>query len=81
VVVENRYQSVVSEAAELTVRLPAFGTLAFTQGGVAVTAPVGTVTLEVARTGGSDGAVSVDYRLAAGGTATEGQEFTFAAAP
>jgi len=77
--VENSYGTVVSALAELIVRLPAFGALAFTQAALEANEDSGTVGLSATRAGGSDGAVSVDYRLAAGGTATEGQDFTFTA--
>lgn len=79
VVVENSYGTVISAPAELTVRLPAFGTPAFTQAALEANENAGTVSVSVARGDGSDGAVSVDYRLAAGGTATEGSDFTLAA--
>ena len=77
VVVENSYGTVVSAPAQLTVRFPDPGALAFSQAELEANENAGTVELSVARLGGGDGAVSVDYRWAAGGTATEGQDFTF----
>jgi plastocyanin len=51
------------------------GTLRFSQSGYTVNEGAGTATVTVQRTGGDDGAVSVQY-AATGGTATAGQDFT-----
>jgi len=51
------------------------GTLAFTEGTVSVDETAGTLTVRVSRSIGDRGAVSVDYSTA-GGSATEGADFT-----
>ncbi len=51
------------------------GALAIAPGAVSVNEDAGTVSLTVSRTGGSDGAVSVDFATASG-TATSGSDFT-----
>ncbi len=51
------------------------GTLGLTSGAISVDEDAGTVTLNVARTGGSDGAVGVDFATA-DGSATAGGDYT-----
>ena|GEM_PF-1271491 len=55
---------------------PVNGTLQFSKATYDVAENGGTATIIVTRTGGSDGAVSVDFATVAGGTATAGQDYT-----
>ena len=55
----------------------AFGTLQFSAATYSVDEDAGTATITVTRTGGSDGAVSVDYATS-NGTATAGSDYTAA---
>src|SRR5262249_51841170 len=57
---------------------PQPGTLQFSSSGYSVNENQGTATVAVTRTGGSDGAVSVNYATS-NGTATAGSDYTAAA--
>ena len=54
------------------------GEVQFTSATGSVTEGEGSLTITVSRINGSDGAVSVDYDLETGGTAAQGDDFTFA---
>ncbi len=74
--------TVDSNTATVTITVDAVvspGTLAFSATTASVNENAGTVTLTVSRTGGSDGAASVDFATA-DGTATAGQDYTAASA-
>jgi uncharacterized delta-60 repeat protein len=80
VTIENRQGTVVSEPAQLAVRLANSGAIAFARAQIEADENAGTVILAVERQGGSDGPVSVDFRLLPERTASEGQDFTASSA-
>ncbi|MDH5727817.1 MAG: CSLREA domain-containing protein [Gammaproteobacteria bacterium] len=57
-------------------RLPQPGSVAFLQAGAAANEDAGTITIDVVRSDGRDGAVSVDY-FVTGGTASAGDDYNF----
>jgi uncharacterized repeat protein (TIGR01451 family) len=64
--------------ASVTITVSDFGSLQFSTAAYMTNEGAGTATLTVTRTGGSFGAVGVDYAVT-GGTATPGSDFTVAA--
>lgn len=80
VTIENHQGTVVSEPAQLAVRLANSGAIAFARARIEADENAGTVILAVERQGGSDGPVSVDCRLLPESSANEGQDFTTSSA-
>ena len=77
---EPSVQITLNADADVTANFRALsaGILQFTESYLSVT-EAGAVQFTVSRIGGSDGPVSVDYQLGAGGSAVEGEDFTFTA--